>query len=354
MHTRILASIAAALMLTACGGGGGSGPTTSMENMPAPQPPAPTPTVADVHQANPGSTQTAAGQAASSLPAFGSVTQSANRDGASQVSTDRASTSFDANQYTLTIRRQGDTPITLSTVDDDYIAFEPEGSPFPGHDTTQDGFVLDYSERESTLAYVAITWDSADPMDYLSGGYWVHASGDILGEGAMIDGAGAFVDGPEISSPATMPVSGSATYNGEAEGLYATTYGSDQPRRQGETEIGGFYGDLALTANFSARTIGGCVGCGSGILVDGYASDYRIRLGSTPFENNGTFRSRSVTLENPNVPIASSSGAWGGRFSNIPNTVGDPRLVAGTLGGQATTLGGSEAVFVGAFYGLGQ
>ena len=100
------------------------------------------------------------------------------------------------------------------------------------------------------------------------------------GEGAMIDGAGAFVDGPEISSPATMPVSGSATYNGEAEGLYATTYGSDQPRRQGETEIGGFYGDLALTADFSARTIGGCVGCGSGILVDGYASDYRIRLGS--------------------------------------------------------------------------
>ena len=70
MHTRILASIAAALMLTACGGGGGSGPTTSMENMPAPQPPAPTPTVADIHQANPGSTQTAAGHHRDPLRAF--------------------------------------------------------------------------------------------------------------------------------------------------------------------------------------------------------------------------------------------------------------------------------------------
>lgn len=170
----------------------------------------------------------------------------------------------------------------------------------------------------------------------------------------MIDSAGAFADGPEISSPASMPITGSATYAGAAEGLYATTYGADEPSLEGETEIGLFNGDLALAADFSAMTIGGCVGCNGGIRIDGSLSDYRVRLGATSFESGGTFRSRSVTVENSSIPIASSSGAWGGRFSNIPNAAGDPRLVAGTLGGQAATPGGTEAVFVGAYFGLAE
>ena len=58
-----------------------------------------------------------------------------------------------------------------------------------------------------------------------------------------------------------------------------------QPSRQGDSEIGLFNGDLALTADFSARTISGCVGCNGGAYVDGYASDYLIRLGATPFES---------------------------------------------------------------------
>ena len=356
-----LLTCALALVLAGCGGGGsddgGLGsmtdqvvpPTTGM--MPVETP---APTVQDVQTSDPSGGVNAASQAASALPAFGSVTQSATQDGVTGISTDRASTSFDADSFTLTINRQGDTPLVLSTVDDEHIVYPAEVSPLNGHDTLQGGFILDYSMRESTVAYAVVSWDSTDSTDYLSGGYWLHVSGDIAGSDAMIDGAGAFADGPEISSPASMPITGSASYAGEAQGLYAATYGADEPSRQGDSEIGLFNGDLALTADFSARTISGCVGCNGGAYVDGYASDYLIRLGATPFESNGEFRGTSVALESPSANIASTSGAWGGKFSNVANTAGDPRLVAGTLGGEATTAGGSEVVFVGAYYALGQ
>ena len=343
MNTRLLAGAAVALFLTACGGGGGGSTTPSamMSGEAEPQV-----TAADVQDA--ASTISVAGQVGSSLPAFGSVTQSANRDGVSGVSTDRASTEFDGETFVLKVDRQSGTDLHLSTAEDHTIAFLYDRSPVPGHDSGADGYIIDYTPSETTIAYAAVSWLSSDTMDYVSLGYWLHASGDILGT-FDIDEAGAFADGPEISMSTrpTMPVRGTASYIGLAEGLYA---GEDATG----TDIGRFQGDMVLTADFAASTIGGCVGCNGGVSLDGYPSDYRVRLGAAPFESNGVYRGTSVTVEHPDLEFVSNSGAWGGMFSSVPDADGDPRLVAGTLGGQAATADGSKAVFVGAYYATSQ
>ena len=343
MQIRVFCVMAAALLLAACGGGGGG----SQSNM------QPQVNAQDVQSSSPGSTRAAISQVATSLPAFGSVTQSVNRDGVSGISSDRASTTFDGDTLTLRVDRQSGTDLVV-TSDDPRVAFgEIESSPLPGHTYLGGGLLVDYDTDETTLTYVVVSWDDDDPTNYLSGGYWLHFSGDVLGSNFTADEAGAFVDGPEIdiAHRPTMPVQGSATYLGEAEGLYGSHDFSS-----GENEIGLFNGDMELTADFSAGTIGGCIGCGRGVYLnyDTAPSGYRVRLGMTNFAANGVYRGTSVTLEHPTIPIASTSGAWGGMFSNQSNSEGEPRLTAGTVGGQATSDDGSEAVFVGAYYAVAQ
>ena len=346
MNTRLLAAAVVALSLTACGGGGSGTDVSANKAMRAIITEAPAVSAADVQ--NTASTVSAASQAGSSLPSFGSVTQSANRSGVSGVSTDRASTEFDGETFVLKVDRQSGTDIHLSTAEDGTFLNPVTTSPLAGHDTSQDGYIIDYKKSETTLAYGVVSWDNTDPSDYLAGGYWLHASGDILGT-FTIDEAGAFADGPEISmsNRPTMPVRGTASYIGFAEGLYA-----DEDAEG--SEIGRFHGDMALTADFAASTIDGCVGCNGGVSLDGVPSDYLVRLGATPFETNGVYRGTSVTVEHPDLEFVSNSGAWGGMFSSVPNADGDPRLVAGTLGGQAATADGSKAVFVGAYYATSQ
>lgn len=353
----------AALALAACGGGGGGGmtPSVTMPEEPAPvveeTTPTTEPSVESVQNANPTETRSIATQAATSLPAFGSVTQSANSHGVSGISTDRASTSIVGDVFTLRVSRQAGPDLVVRSTDPDLAFGNPGISFIPGHTTTQDGFLVDYTTAGTTGTYVVVSWDSADTTDYLAGGYWLHWMGDILADNYFLSEGGAFVDGPELdlSHRPTMPIAGSATYAGGAEGLYASVTGTDfGPERQGETELGIFEGDMRLTANFAAQTIGGCVGCTGGLYLQGTPSDYLIRLGDVPFDDRGLYRGPSVTVEHPDLQITHSSGAWGGMFSSVPNANGDPRLVAGTLGGEVRTAGGSEGAFVGAYYALSQ
>ena len=80
-------------------------------------------------------------------------------------------------------------------------------------------------------------------------------------------------------------------------------------------------------------------------------SGYWMQLGATNLRANGTFDRERISLHNRVVSIASAEGAWGGRFSNIPDSDGDPRLVAGTFGAEAISDGGSEGAFIGSFFG---
>ena len=114
-----------------------------------------------------------------------------------------------------------------------------------------------------------------------------------------------------------------------------------------------------------AGTIDGCVGCEDDIYLTGAGSnsitglpyyftnepsDIQLNFGSVPFDRSeGTFHGRDVTASSETASITQSGGLWAGQFSNIPNAAGDPRLVGGAFGGQLSTSGGSEAVFVGAF-----
>ena len=78
-----------------------------------------------------------------------------------------------------------------------------------------------------------------------------------------------------------------------------------------------------------------------------------------PLSMDGTFRNGSdggvnVTLVAGNAELAESSGTWGGKFSNIQDAAGDPRLVAGTVGASFKSSLGGEGAFFGTFVGLNQ
>ena len=362
MKTRTIAAALAAaslLFLAACGGGGGGGSTSSLSGSGA----APAPTVSDIQSANPEVTRSSAGQVADNLPAFGSVTQSSSGS-VSGVTTDAASTTFDGSRVSLTVRRQDGSTFSLNSAAhrEDSVSAVAD---IPGHDTIRGDLLLDYSNTEGTAAAVYVSWDNADPTDYLAGGYWIHARGNF--SNLTITGAevGAFVDGPELDGPTSVPVNGSATYRGPTEGLFAQIWGTDDPNATpGTSMIGGFNATIDLTADFAANTMSGCVGCTgvveiAGIVEDGrtgesaYAEGYSnsvLRLGPASIASDGSFRNRQMSLTSSDFTITSTIGSWGGQLSNRSDGAGDPRLVAGTYGGRATTSGGTQTVFVGAYY----
>ena len=363
MTTRTIAALMAATsvaFLAACGGGSGGGGGSSI-SMPVPTPPAPT--VGDAQSADPGRVRAAGARAATSLPNFGSVTQSSNR-GVSGITTDAASASFDGNNLQVTVRRQDGSSLAFNSATDTVEDLTTDGqSPLFDH-TARDWYLLNYTNTTVSVAYAAVSWDRTDPTDYLAGGYWMHLQGDF--SAPRITGAeiGAFVDGPDLSGTPTMPVLGTASYQGGAQGLYAYEYGSGHvgvPR--GSTEIGEYQGIAELTADFGANTISGCVGCSGGIRVvgtgatpDGYSEDFdttvaaRVRLGAATFGSSGTFTSRDIGVERAGRTVTSTNGSWGGRFSSIQDNAGDPRLVAGTTGAEWSESDGSRGVFIGAYF----
>ena len=353
------------LALSACGGGGGSDEQPVMS-----LPPADTPTFNETLAANPSANRRAVTQAATSLPAFGSVTQSTSHNVAG-VSTDAASTTFDGQRLTLRVQRDDASALTLDTASHS-LESDALDSLVPGH-SGRSWLQLDADAAGTTLAYTGVSWSNSDPTDYLAGGYWLHAAGDVLDGSVTGVEVGAFVDGSEldIGNPPDLPMQGTASYNGLAEGVYAGRYGSIVPGQllsEGSTETGIWSSTIGLAADFGTGTISGCIGCRTPVYVTGVyrdaatgeasdfadvATPYRVHLGAASFDSNGTFRSQDVSVSFGGVPF-SGSGAWGGRFSNIPDDNGDPRLVAGTAGGAFTAPNGAEGAFIGAYYGTSQ
>ena len=366
MTIKTIAALFAAanlLFLSACGGGGGGDVSPSTMNDQV-QPP----TVDRVQTADPGATRRAAERVANNLPAFGSVTQSSNGGSVSGITTDAASTSFDGRDVQLTVARADGSSLRLNSAAN-LVGSVSDASNIPGHNTIRGDVLLDYSNTRASAAAVYTSWDNDDPTDYLAGGYWIHARGDFSTETISGIEVGVFVDGPELDGAANLPVRGSAAYQGPTEGLYAQQWGTDDPgAAQGSVEIGGFAATIDLTADFGSNTISGCVGCTgmietNGIFVDASTgaayeragiSESVLRLGPASLNSDGSFRNREMSMSNPHFTVTQTTGSWGGKFSNVQDAAGDPRLVAGTYGGRAVTSGGTETVFVGAYYGLKQ
>ncbi len=350
---------ASLLFLAACTGG---------KDMAAPPIDA-EPSLGDARTSNQAEQLEAGARAADSLPRFGSVTQSANH-GEDRVSSDAAGAAFDGQNLTVSIARENAGTIRFDTATD-IASGGSYPSPIPGHDGRA-WTVLNATDDGLSVSFNIVSWDNDDPADYLAAGYWLHLSGDA--RSLEFDGAevGVFVDGPELSMTTApdLPVQGQAHYAGPAQGFYTGRYGTDVPAvSPGSTEVGEFFSIIELTADFADNTIGGCMGCRNGILIGGLRvdgesgvetefeitpRDYRVRLAAAPIGSDGTFRNDGVAIETSEVTITRSSGSWGGKFSNVPDSDGDPRLAAGTLGGSFDTAGGGQGAFLGSFFGLKQ
>ena len=218
-----------------------------------------------------------------------------------------------------------------------------------------------YSRRTWTLsgngplAVVSVRWNDDDSSDYLAAGWWVR---DTFGRNALE--TGAFVDGPELRGPLpdsmSLPLSGQATYHGEASGVYqvqtrvhCTSFPCGIPSV--DQSVGEFAADAKLVANFTRGDIEGCVGCEQGIRFapaaydldsgeierdSAVSRDYLFWLHRAGFlqspHSKGTF-SGDLTV----VPLgghAAGYGFWRGRFSNLSDSDGSPRLLGATLNGQ--------------------
>lgn len=365
MNSKPLAALAvlAGLLLPGCGivDKDGDGKAVTMPESP--------PSVPDAFSGDPDGTRDLAAMAATTLPKFGSVTQSANSvDG---TTADSASASFDGSDIRVTVDRPGRGGLVLDS--------RAEESAPPELDPVADGYagrfdvLVDPPDEDMAsnpgiaVAFVQTRWKDGDPADYLAWGYWASLEFDLDADelsGLAVAGIGAFVDGPDLRGTPTLPGAGTATYEGGASGLYHYRYGGGHADRPAGSGDGGLFSAMArLTADFGAGTIDGCIGCGGGIYV--LAGDIEseeetaigpatipanIALSPAPIGADGTFRDDGVTVAIDGRDIAASSGAWGGRFSDIADAAGDPRLAAGTAGAEWTESDGSQGVILGSWF----
>ena len=194
------------LVLAACGGGGGGSPASNNA-----QPTPTTPDRSSAYTADQGQNLSGARRAAVAQPAFGSVTQSSNTNIAG-VTTDAAQVTFEGDDFFLSVRRQDGSTLALNSRDHLQEVETDLVSPITGR-SWDHGYVARFDANSATVAYAAVDYDPNSLGDWMSGGYWIHVRRNLQAgnvTGVQVD---AFVDGPEISSAATVPVTGTATYN---------------------------------------------------------------------------------------------------------------------------------------------
>ena len=357
--------------LAACGGGGGGGGGGADSDRPMAV--APSMTMSPPEATKPSKTAKAVSSSAEETPrqtartaVFGLLSGAGAKFGSVAISTGNnvssVSTAFNGQRAAAKIGRTGTRAVLLDT--DDAVSDTGIGASLvglPGR-SGRTRYVYSQTSASSTFGLLATDWSNTDPTDYLAGGYWLEIKGSPLAVEI-----GAFVDGPELSlvNPPTLPISGTASYAGSAAGMYAVLYGTDFSVPAGSGEFGEFLGTATLNADFSAGTIGGCIGCRGDVFLTGsyensvtgetrefggVPTDYEVHLGRR--HSTGAlahFQGSNVALSSPTVAITETSGYWAGKFSNKLNENDNPRLAAGTFGGEGATAGGTKALFVGAF-----
>lgn len=375
---------AAALALAACN-------NTSVVTA---EPEQPAPGADETRRANAVYVLNAALRASSSAPRFegGGITQSTNID-TMFVTADHARVEFADGNPGLTIELgAGRDPLTLTEAHRvPVVPGVPVEDEKPVPSELLDGVTaqtMAYSRLLSDSRLLSATlstgWSREDRSDWTAVGVWLYMTGNFADGHIGWAETGVFADGPELrTAPDPMPMEGTATYRGMAAGSFFTRYGTDFSdstapfyRAPGSVEFGAFEGATELEADFGGETptISGCVGCGDDVpvslryvtFVDGETgeqayslsgpSGVEIELGAAAIQSDGTFRSYDVTVRNPRfeavvgeTPVAGRISSWGGRFSNILDADGDPRLAAGTFGGHSRAIGGSESSFLGSF-----
>ena len=228
--------------------------------------------------------------------------------------------------------------------------------------TAIEGYVFTGSrEAKDTVTAMTAEQQAAANADYLVFGVWLRE--DTLDFGAFATGGS--------TAPAAAEITGTATYEGSATGVY--TAGSS---------VDYFQGDATLTANFGAPgtdtdptaaddEAGTITGMIDNIVAGGNDMTDVIYLNDdgTPADGNieatGTFAGdarmgTATTVDN--VTTHTHNGSWSGQFFNgtaDDDTTGDvneshvaPDSVAGTFGVTGTVGEGDDAVtrsYLGAF-----
>ncbi|MDE0411569.1 MAG: hypothetical protein OXI37_05070, partial [Gammaproteobacteria bacterium] len=206
----------------------------------------------------------------------------------------------------------------------------------------------------TTVAFAYTIWEDTDITNYLAGGYWAKVEDDEVTELGTFGDAGTgsvFGYRDDQASSWERPTTGTATYHGEAEGAYVD-----------EGDGGIWWSPLLLTADFATSSISGCIGCRAadpqlrGIYTYTTLEDLKsdqptredlyVELRSGSVSNDGSFEGTLGLFELSSGTELTSSGRWGGFFSENDSTSAHPSQVAGTLGGTAEDTG-----FVGIFQG---
>ena len=363
MITRYAVALAAALSLVACGGGGSS-PVSS--NVPTDSGNQIASDRSSAYTADQGQNLGGARRAAVARPAFGSVTQSSNTNIAG-VTSDAAQVTFQGDTFFITVEREDGRTLALNSADHLEAVETDLQSPFVPGRGFDHGYLARFDANSATVMYGAVDYDPNSLGDWMAGGYWIHVRGDLQSGSVTGVEVGAFVDGPEISSAATVPVTGTATYNGLAGGIAFTRTGTDawlatNGIPAGAYELFEYSGDFRAVADFGAGMIEASIsnidGYGwqefpDGTLLEGAGSSPgTLYFGPTSINADGTWSGTAFSITDPRYTIATAEGSWGGRFSTIADSAGDPRAAAGTHGGRVITTGGTESVFVGSHHAV--
>ncbi len=273
------------------------------------------------------------------------------------------STSFDGEVLRIEFEREDGGKERFSALRDRWYAWS--WVPFlPNHSGRR--WVMGKTNREGTsIAYALVSWDNDEPTDYLAAGYWMRFDGFDRDRGLPIAAADLvmFIDGSEIDSatPPELPVSGTASYTGQAGGIYTYSYGGDWTGYDGPDVGEEFYGPMTVEANFDDMTIAGCIGCDGDLWIErehlygvlgwrtreplAMPTDYEIQFAPTEIEPEGNFLGEDVTVTHPTRTVTHSSGEWDGSFSNQPADDGNPRFVAGIASAEFMEDDGSEGAF---------
>ena len=255
---------------------------------------------------------------------------------------------------------------------EDAVATAPGSTPLPGHQARDWTFVKE-TDDGTTVAYALVSWDSADPADYLMAGWWAQFPGQHPPGLSFADSVQyAIVDGPELDPafPPELPADGTATYAGQAGGLYAYVPGSDWGEHEGAYVLDEYEGAITLTADFGGGTLSGCIGCAGDLVtrrahfgvflgdevrdVRAVAADYELHLGAATVDRAGNFERANVEVRHPDREVTHSEGFWGGGLSSVPDGDGNPRLVAGFSDAEFGEGDGSEGLFYGTFVALSE
>ena len=293
------------------------------------------------------------------------------RDGGNEIGTavrsavtsrtggDRVTGTWDGDDLTVAVAAAGSARAVSFDTETDAFGTSPAVASTVRTGHRQRTFDLGMEDDDlSTVGRVVVDWKDDDATDFVVYGYWLTV--DSSGDGTPVVDAGVFAKGPEFdTAPASLPSTGMATYEGRAHGLHTVAYVPGEfGRTANEFGIGEFDGDVTLTADFGAMTVGGRIdnihsteeSVASGSLTTSQRSSrpYVLTLGSGPIAS-GAF-SGTVSVGGPDN-IASSSGTWNGQFSSVPVGSSDdtPSGAAGTFGATWEHDGGTVGQYIGSF-----